>query len=205
MHSSKRHRFCAWTFIALIFAVGLSAATAAFPVDESQTPPQAPPAAILAHKNYFVWNPLDMLFSGRFSVGGERIFRLGDRYFGVYAQYTSPMNSVFNGMVTAHQKNVALSDEFQFPSGFDVYLCYHGKGRTRTMRYFPRIGLSFLNNPGVSETATYVAFGPCGRFAFGKNFNVTFALTTLKIKLKGSKDYNWLQLPLFDFMVGIDF
>jgi len=161
--------------------------------------------AKIAHKNYVAWNPLDMFFSGRFSVGCERIFRLGDRYFGVFAQYTSPMNSVFKGMVTAHQKNVALSDEFQFPSGVDIYLCYHGKGRTRTMRYFPRVGLSFLKNPGMVETATYLAFGPCGRVAFGKNFNVTFGLTTLKIKLWGNRNYNWMQLPLFDFTVGFDF
>lgn len=205
MHSSKRLRFRAWTVVFLLFAVGLPAAMASFPVDESQNPPQAPPAAKMAHKNYFSWNPLDMLFSGRFSIGYERIFRVGDRYFGVFAQYTSPMNSVFNGMVTAHQKSVALSDEFQFPSGVDIYLCYHGKGRTRTMRYFPRVGLSFLKNPDVAETGTYLAFGPCGRFAFGKNFHVTFALTTIKIKLQGSKKYNWMQLPLFDFTVGVDF
>ena len=120
--------------LALIFffTFGLSAAFASHPPDPFQDPPQAPPVARTAHKNYLSWNPIDLAFTGRVTIGYERLFRLGSRYYGLYVQYTSPMNTVFTGIVTGRQTPFALSDEIQFPSGVDVYLYFHGKGTTRT-------------------------------------------------------------------------
>jgi hypothetical protein len=201
----NRNQLKACPALLLLFALGFTAEPASAVTDEPQKLPQALPAAASANKSYLSWNPMDLIMSGRLSIGVERIFRIGQRYCGLYLQYTSPMNYVFNGLVTGHDSSVSLSDEFQFPSTLDVYFCYYGMGRARTMRYYPRIGISRICNPGETERGTYLAFGPCGRVAFGKNFHVTFALTTLKIKLWGNRNYNWLQLPLFDFMVGIDF
>lgn len=191
--------------ILLFLMIGISAAFAQAPFEDSQVRPQAPPAARMAHKNYISWNPLDLLLSGRLSVGYEHIFRIGERYFGLSAHYTSPMNSVFGGIVTNFQTGQALSDEFTFPTSVDVFLCLHGKGRSRAMRYYPRIGLSSILNPEEKDRCLYLAFGPCGRITFSKSFHVTFALTTLKLKLQQNKGYNWLQLPVFDFSVGIEF
>ncbi len=205
MHPPLKCRLRPWTTAFFFVLFGFSTASASPDAEQAKPLPQAPPAAKTAHKNYLSWNPLDLVLSGRFSVGYEHIFLLGERYYGLYVQFTSPMNSVIGGIVTNRVTTTALSDEFPFPSSFDFYLCLHGRGRSRTMRYFPRIGLSRLRNTGQSEWGTYLAFGPCGRVSFGKNFQVTFALSTLKLKLQGNREYNWMQLPVFDFMVGLEF
>lgn len=195
----------------LLSSLGTSTAFALFPSDSPQNPPPAaqaapaPPAAQRANKNYLSWNPLDVVFSGRLTLGYERMFRIGSRYFGLYFQYTSPMNYIFKGMVTSKDTAVSLSDEIQFPETVDFFINYYGPGRSRGIRYFPRIGLSLVKNPEQTERALYLAIGPSGRAIFGKHIHFVWALTTLKFKLSGNKYYSWMQFPVFDLMVGIDF
>jgi len=172
---------------------------------QASKPPQAPPAAQSAHKTYLSWNPLDLFLSGRLSFGVEHIFRFGNRYFGFYAQYTSPMNSIMNGMVTSGDTADELADEIQFPRSLEFFVNFYGKGRAKALRSYPRIGLSLMKNPAERDSAVYLAIGPCGRLSLGRNFHVTLALTTLKFKLWGGRNYNWLQFPFLNFTVGIDF
>jgi hypothetical protein len=187
-------------FLALPFSVS---AASAF-TDEA--PPQKPaPIPVKIHKNYFSWNPLDLILTGRMVVGYERVFKVGSRTFGLYAQYTSPMNSVWGGIMTAWQNKYSLSDEVIYPSGFELYVNYYAKGRPRQMRYFPRLGLSVLRAPEAIERALYMSIGPCAKVPIGKNGHVVLALTTFKFKLAGNKNYSWMLLPVFDFMVGLDF
>jgi hypothetical protein len=188
-----------------LLAFGISSAFAQAPSEDPQPRPQAPPAARTAHRNYFAWNPMDLFFTGRLTVGFEHIFRIGERYYGLFVQHSSPMNSVFPGMLTVNATPASMADEFTYPESLDVFLCLHGRGRTRAMRYYPRIGLSSILNQGETERGLYLAFGPCGRMSFGKYFHITFGLTTLKIKLRGNSNYNWLQLPLIDFTLGLEF
>jgi len=189
----------------LLLLAGFPGPSAPAYAGQASKPPQAPPAALAAHKNYLSWNPFTLVLAGQLSVGYERIFRAGERYFGLYAQYTSPMNSAMKGLITASQTYVVYHDQLQFSETWDFLFSYYGKGRSRAMRYFPRVGLSLIKKPSEDHWAGYLAVGPCVRAALSQNVHLIIALTTLKFKLWGGPHYFFLDYPLFDLAVGINF
>jgi len=199
--------FSARFFAGILILFGLGYTTAfgfSFP-GQTQQPPQKQSPAPKVHKTYISVNLLDPLMSGRLTIGLDRIIPIRGHYVGLCLQYTSPVNSVMRGLVTQKDNATTFSKEYQFPSSFDAFLCYYLKTQAVNGWYYARLGLSFVRNPGDTETATYLAIGPSARLIFGKNFHLTVGLSTLKFKLQGSRKYGLLILPLYDVAVGINF
>lgn len=156
-------------------------------------------------KNYFSWNFLDLGITGRLIVGYEHVFQIGDRSYGLYAQFNSPQNYVVKGILTTQYADIPTRDMFEFPSGAEFFVHFYGKRGAGSIKSFLRSGLSFLKIVGETKSAVYLPVGLGVRTELFGKFHIFMTLSTLKLKITGSRNYNIVLVDPFAVMVELNF
>jgi hypothetical protein len=151
------------------------------------------------------WNFLDLPITGRLIVGFEHVFQIADRSFGLYAQYNSPQNYVFDGILTTKYADKPTGDMFEFPSGAEFFVHFYGKRGAKSIKSFLRSGLSVLKIVGETKSAVYLPVGLGVRTEFFGKFHIFMTLSTLKLKITGSRKYNIVLVDPFAVMVELNF
>jgi hypothetical protein len=189
----------------LIFGLGFSTAFASFPSGPFSVSPQSTPSSPKMKRNFLSWNFFDLGITGRLIVGYEHVFQIADRSYGLFAQYTSPQNYIFKGLLTTHTADKPTRDMFEFPSGTEFFVHFYGRRGLGAMKSFLRVGLSVLRLVGETKNAVYLPIGLGARTELFGNFHIMLTLSTLKLKITGSRSYNIVLVDPFAVMVEFNF
>jgi len=138
-------------------------------------------------------------------LGYERVFKIADRSLGFYVQLNSPQNKVFNGLLTTKYSDKPTRDMFEFPSGTEFFVHFYGRRGIGAMKSFLRVGLSVLRIVGETKSAIYLPIGLGARTALSNNFHILLTLSTLKLKIAGSRNYNIVLVDPFAVMMEFNF
>jgi len=204
MRKNHQDRFRIRTAVVAFFAVGFLSVSNSFPSPPSTDSPEAAPSSPIAFHNLVSWNFFECAMSGRWMFSGEQVFRIAGRSVGLNALYSSRPNVACKGVLTGYNKGKSSGDAYEFFSGVEFFIHYYGKPQSRGMRYFPRIGLSFVQAPEEEGGATYLSAGPGVRAFYGKNFHLFLSLSTVKFKISGNAKYSPFLMNLFSVMVGFN-
>jgi len=203
--NKKNHPFPIWSTCILFLGLGFTPAFASLSDDQVSTSAKTSLSSSKLKKNFVSWNFLDLPITGRLIVGYEHVFQIADRSYGLYAQYNSPQNYVFKGILTSKYYDKPTGDMFEFPSGAEFFVHFYGKRGTKSIKSFLRSGLSFLKIVGETESAVYLPVGLGARTELSGNFHIWITLSTLKLKISGNRKYNIVLVDPFAVMVEFNF
>lgn len=194
-----------WPMWILFLGLGFTPAFASLSDDQASPSAKASLSSSKLKRNFVSWNFLDLPITGRLIVGCEHVFQIGDRSYGLYAQYNSPQNYVFKGILTTQYADKPTGDMFEFPSGAEFFAHFYGKRGAGSIKSFLRAGLSFLKIVGEAKSAVYLPIGLGVRAEFWGKFHILTTLSTLKLKITGSRNYNIVLVDPFAVMVELNF